>query len=182
MPSPLSSRRRFLAQAGAAALVARPSINAALRPAQPLGHVVGDPFSEAAGAKVLAEGGNAVDALVVAALVGAVTQPHQTGIGGYAAHGVVAMDGGRRIVVIDANTAAPAAATADMFRPDANGQVPGRRNHHGWLSAGVPGVMAGLHLALKEFGTLRFSDALKPAIGLTAEGVTVTPALADHAG
>ena len=178
MPSLPSSRRRFLAQAGAAALVARPAVRAALRPAQPLGHVVGDPFSELAGAKVLADGGNAVDALVVAALVGAVTQPHQTGIGGYAAHGIVAMDGGRRIVVIDANTAAPAAATADIFRPDAKRQVPGRRNHHGWLAAGVPGVMAGLHLALKEFGTLRFSDALKPAIALTADGVTVTPALA----
>ncbi|MCE2862939.1 MAG: gamma-glutamyltransferase [Opitutaceae bacterium] len=182
MPSSLSSRRRFLAQAGAAALVARPSVQAALRPAQPHGHVVGDAFSELAGAKVLADGGNAVDALVVAALVGAVTQPHQTGVGGYAAHGIVAMDGGRRIVVIDANTTAPAAATADMFRPDAKGQVVGRRNHHGWLSAGVPGVMAGLHLALKEFGTLRFSDALQPAIALTAGGVTVTPALAGILG
>ena len=181
-PSLFSSRRRFLAQAGAAALISRSSVRAALRPAQPHGHVVGDPFAEAAGGKVLADGGNAVDALVVAALVGAVTQPHQTGIGGYAAHGIVAMDGGRRIVVIDANTAAPAAATADMFRLDAKGQVPGRRNHHGWLSAGVPGVMAGLHLALKEFGTMRFSDALKPAIGLTAEGVTVTPALAGILG
>ncbi|MFM7750077.1 MAG: gamma-glutamyltransferase family protein [Opitutaceae bacterium] len=182
IPPSFSSRRRFLAQAGAAALVSHPSVRAALRPAQPHGHVVGDPFAEIAGAKVLAEGGNAVDALVVAALVGAVTQPHQTGIGGYAAHGMVAMDGGRRVVAIDANTAAPVAATADMFRPDAKGQVPGRRNHHGWLSAGVPGVMAGLHLALKEFGTLRFSDALQPAIALTADGVTVTPALAGILG
>jgi gamma-glutamyltranspeptidase/glutathione hydrolase len=176
------SRRRFIVRAGAAALAAGPFVRAALRPSHPNGQVVGDPFAEAAGARVLAEGGNAVDALVVAALVGAVTQPHQTGIGGYAAHGIVAVDGGRRVVAIDANTAAPAAATADMFRPDASGNVPGRRNHHGWLAAGVPGVMAGLALALREFGTLRLSDALRPAIALTAEGVTVTPALAGILG
>ena len=182
IPSPAFSRRRFIVRTGAAALAAAPGVRAALRPARPGGQVVGDPFAEAAGARVLAEGGNAVDALVVAALVGAVTQPHQTGIGGYAAHGIFAVDGGRRIVVIDANTAAPAAATADMFRPDAAGKVPGRRNHHGWLAAGVPGVMAGLHLALKEFGTLRLSDALRPAIALTSDGVTVTPALAGILG
>lgn len=177
-PMSVSSRRRFLARAGVGTLLASSSVRAAPESAQPHGHVVGDPFSEVEAAAVLANGGNAVDAVVVAALVGAVTQPHQTGIGGYAAHGIVAMDGGRRVVAIDANGPAPAAATADMFRPDAQGRVPGGRNLHGWLSVGVPGVMAGLHLMLEKFGTLRFSDALQPAIALTANGVTVTPALA----
>ena len=59
------SRRRFIVRAGAAALAAGPFVRAALRPSHPNGQVVGDPFAEAAGARVLAEGGNAVDALVV---------------------------------------------------------------------------------------------------------------------
>lgn len=181
MKTPRLTRRRFLQGTGAAwsaALVSPMWVRAALRPASERGHVVGEPGIEDVGARILAQGGNAVDALVATALVGAVTQPHQTGIGGYGAHGVFAFDGGKRIAALDANSVAPAAFTADIFKPDANGQVPDRRNHHGWLAAGVPGVIAGLKLALDQFGTMRFSDVLQPAIGLTRDGFVVTPTLA----
>lgn len=181
MKIPPLTRRRFLQGTGAvcaAALVSPVWVRAALRPASELGYVVGEPGLEDVGARILAQGGNAVDALVATALVGAVTQPHQTGIGGYGAHGVFAFDGGKRIAALDANSIAPAAFTADIFKPDASGQVPGRKNQHGWLAAGVPGVIAGLKLALDRFGTMRFSDVLQPAIGRTRDGFVVTPALA----
>lgn len=169
---PAVHRRTFLATA----LVA-PWVRAEVRPATTVGTVVGEPSVERIGAEILAQGGNAVDALVATALAGAVTQPHQTGIGGYGAHGVFAFDGGKRIAAIDANSVAPAAFTTDIFQPNARGEVP-ERNRHGWLAAGVPGVIAGLKLALDEFGSLPFSAVLAPAIRLVRDGFAVSPSLA----
>lgn len=171
------SRRHFLAQTGGM-LAASSWVRAELRSASENGHVVGEPVVEGIGAKILADGGNAVDALIATALAGAITQPHQTGIGGYATHGMFAMDGGRRIAALDANTMAPAAFTKDIFKPDAQGRVPDARNYHGWLSTGVPGVIAGLKLALDEFGTMSFGDVLAPAIRLAREGFQLPASLA----
>lgn len=174
------SRRRFIARSSGfvAASLSPAWVRADLRPASEIGYVVGEPVVEGIGAKILADGGNAVDALIATALAGAITQPHQTGIGGYATHGMFAMDGGKRIAALDANTVAPAAFTKDIFKPDAKGEVPGRKNYHGWLSTGVPGVIAGLKRALDEFGTMSFADVLQPAIKLTREGFTLPAALA----
>jgi gamma-glutamyltranspeptidase/glutathione hydrolase len=171
------SRRRFLAQTGGM-LAASSWVRADLRPASENGFVVGEPVVEGIGAKILADGGNAVDALIATALAGAITQPHQTGIGGYATHGMFAMDGGKRIAALDANTMAPAAFTKDIFKPDAQGRVPEARNYHGWLSTGVPGVIAGLKLALDEFGTMSFGEVLAPAIRLARDGFPLHASLA----
>ncbi len=147
----------------------------ALRPESANGYVVGEPSVESIGAKILADGGNAFDALVATALAGAVTQPHQTGIGGYAAHAMIAHDGGRKITALDANSTAPAAMREDIFRPGADGKVPGRVNDHGWLAAGVPGLIAGMHLVAKRFGTRPFSEALQPSIKLLRDGFPFAP-------
>jgi gamma-glutamyltranspeptidase / glutathione hydrolase len=149
-------------------------VKGATRPESPDGYVVGEPAVESVGAKILADGGNAFDALVATALAGAVTQLHQTGIGGYASHGIFSLDGGRRIIALDANSTAPAAMREDIFKPDSNGKVPGLINEHGWLATGVPGVIAGLKLVLDKFGTRSFSDVLQPAIRLTREGFRVS--------
>lgn len=162
----------------AASLAPAPWVRAELRPSREIGYVVGEPVVEGIGAKILADGGNAADALIATALAGAITQPHQTGIGGYGSHGVFAMDGGQRIAALDANTVAPAAFTKDIFKPNAKGAVPEARNDHGWLAAGVPGVIAGLKLALDEFGTMPFAAVLEPAIRLAREGFPLPASLA----
>ncbi|MFO1482497.1 MAG: gamma-glutamyltransferase [Verrucomicrobiaceae bacterium] len=167
------SRRRFLAQTSGM-LAASSWVRAELRSPSEIGYVVGEPVVEDIGAKILADGGNAVDALIATALAGAITQPHQTGIGGYGSCGIFAMDGGKRIAAIDSNTIAPAAFTKDVFKLDAKGRVPNRKNEHGWLATGVPGVIAGLKLALDEFGTMSFADVLAPSIKLTRDGFRVT--------
>ena len=169
-----TTRRGFLA-----ASFVTPWVRAELRPQRETGCVVGEAMVEEIGAQILAEGGNAVDALVGTALAGAVTQPHQTGIGGYGAHGVFAMAGTGRVAALDANTVAPMAFTSEIFKPGADGKVPGRKNEHGWLAAGVPGVIAGLKLALDEFGTMPFSKVLAPAIRFARDGVPVGKPLAD---
>ena len=143
------------------------------------GFVVGQPGAEEFGNQVLADGGNAFDAIVAAALAGAVTQPHQTGVGGYCMHGTFAVNGGRRIVCIDANSTAPAAMTPDIFKPGADGKVRDRINEYGWIAAGVPGLMAGMALLIEKFGSRPFSAALEPATRLVRDGFQLSPSSAN---
>jgi gamma-glutamyltranspeptidase/glutathione hydrolase len=167
-------RRAFLAATGglAAAWVA-PAQDAA----PPTGLVTGHPDAAAAGTAVLAAGGNAVDAAVAAALVAGVVALPLTGIGGYGGHLVLARPDGTT-AAIDFNTTAPAAATPDMFRADAAGRVAGNAHLHGWLSAGVPGVLAGLQLALDEHGTKPFTELVRPAVRKARDGFPVTRGVA----
>jgi len=118
----------------------------------------------------LAGGGNAIDAAVAAALTAAIVAPHQTGIGGYGGHMSLYTAKSNKITAIDFNSHAPVAATPDMFPLDAAGKVVGRKNMYGWLAAGVPGILAGLHLALTKYGTKSFREIVQPAIGLAREG------------
>ncbi|MBN9523884.1 gamma-glutamyltransferase, partial [bacterium] len=162
-------RRAFLAASAALA-------GAWAAPAQdavPTGLVTGQSDGAAAGNAVLAAGGNAVDAAVAAALVAGVAALPLTGIGGYGGHLVLARPDGTT-AAIDFNTTAPAAATAEMFRADATGRVEGNAHLHGWLSAGVPGVLAGLQLALDRFGTKRFPELVAPAARRARDGFPVT--------
>ena len=177
MPVQRIPRRRALRLA--ATVVAAPFVlRAAPKPAQPHGVLSGEPTAEKVAARVLADGGNFVDALVAGALAGAVAAPHQTGIGGYGASLILARADGKQILAIDANTAAPAAVRPDLFKPDAKGVVPGQANEFGWLAAGVPGILAGLQLALDRQGTRPFRELVAPAIQVAREGFKVSDGMA----
>ncbi len=179
-PAPLSRRAALKLTARlTAASIAFPSVlRAATAPAYPHGVVRGEPTADKIGAEVLASGGNAVDALVAAALAAAVCSPAMTGIGGYGAAIMIASADGKKVVAIDANSTAPAAARPAMFPVDAKGNVPGRVNEVGWLAAGVPGILAGLQLALDRHGTRSFRDSVQPAIALARDGFPLTAAVA----
>lgn len=139
----------------------------------PHGAIIGEAHGAAAGMKVLADGGNAIDAVVAAALVSCIASPAKCGIGGYGGHATIALAGGKKIVSIDFNTTAPAAAREDMYPLDAKGAVKGRVNFHGWLAAGVPGTLAGLQLALDRYGTKSFRELVQPAIAMARKGAPV---------
>ena len=177
MPVQQIPRRRAL-QLTATAVAAPFVLRAAAPPAHPHGVLSGEPTAEKVAARVLADGGNFVDALVAGALAGAVAAPHQTGIGGYGASLILARADGKQILAIDANTAAPAAARSDLFKPDAKGVVPGQANEFGWLAAGVPGILAGLQLALDRHGTRPFRELVAPAIHIAREGFKVSETMA----
>ena len=113
-------------------------------PASPFGVVVGQTTGAEVGNEVLANGGNAVDAAVAAALAACVASPNNCGIGGYGGHMTLALAGGRKVTSIDFNTMAPAAAHADMYPLDDKGEGKGRVNFYGWLASDVPGTIAGL--------------------------------------
>src|SRR5581483_1341724 len=112
------------------------------------------------------------------ALVAAVVGPQHCGVGGYGGHMTIATGDGSKVAAIDFNTAAPAAATPDMFTPDAQGRVPGQVNFYGWKAAGVPGPLAGMQLALDHFGTKKFAEVAAPAIRYARDGFPVSTNLA----
>jgi gamma-glutamyltranspeptidase/glutathione hydrolase len=132
------------------------------------GFVIGQPEAARVGHEMLEAGGNAVDAAIAAGLAAGVAAIPACGIGGYGGHMVMAVAG--RVTAIDFNTAAPHAARPDMFALDENGAVRDGRNSRGWLSAGVPGTLAGLQLAADRYATQPFSKLMQPAIRLARDG------------
>jgi gamma-glutamyltranspeptidase/glutathione hydrolase len=140
-----------------------------------------DPRSAAAGARVLAAGGNAVDAAVAAALAIGVVEPNMSGLGG-AAWITVWPGDGSSCAVVDGTGRAPAAARPDMFELDDGGDPAGLygwpkvlddANIRGARATYVPGAVAALCLALDTFGRLPRAQVFEPAIELAAEGIEV---------
>lgn len=147
-------------------------------PADSPGAIAGEPRGEQAGRQVLANGGNAVDALVAAALTAMASSPHQTGPGGYGGVMLIVPSDHRAPIAIDYNGPAPQALQKDTFKPGPDGKVPGQINERGWLASGVPGILAGLQLALDRYGTRKFGDLAQPAITLARDGFELDSRLA----
>jgi gamma-glutamyltranspeptidase/glutathione hydrolase len=129
-----------------------------------------------AGAAMLRQGGNAIDAAVAVGYAEAVTNPCCGNIGGGGFMVAHLADG--RNVFLNFRETAPHAATANMYL-DARGQpIPGA-SLIGWRSAGVPGTVLGLDTALSRYGTLSRKAVMAPAIRLAREGFILTRADTD---
>jgi gamma-glutamyltranspeptidase / glutathione hydrolase len=134
-----------------------------------------------AGAQMLEEGGNAVDAVVAAAFTGHVVEPANCGLGGYG-HMALFLAETRQLVSVDHSVRAPAAARPDMFEVDSSqpttyyGWPPtvDRQNEWGAISMAVPGGVSGLCAAHERWGRLPLGQALEPAIEAAENGVDVT--------
>ena len=128
------------------------------------------------GAQVLADGGNAVDAAVAVGFALAVTLPRAGNLGGggfMLVHDAAADE----TVAIDYREAAPRRASRDMFL-DEDGNVDQERARFSHLSAGVPGTVAGLWRAHRDYGKLPWKRVVEPAIRLARDGFEVTYDLA----
>ena len=68
---------------------------------------------------------------------------------------------------------APAQATRDMFL-DEKGNAVAERSRMGPLAAGVPGAVAGLLHAHKQYGRLPLAKVIAPAIALARDGFDVS--------
>jgi len=145
----------------------------------------GDPAESDAGVRILAEGGNAVDAVVAAAFTGFVVEPANCGLGGYG-HLAIFLASSGELVTVDHSPRAPRHARPDMFELDEKQprlhygwpRVAGARNEHGHLAAGVPGAVAGLCAAHERWGRLPLAQVLAPAIEAAQAGIEVTWGLA----
>ena len=117
-----------------------------------------------AGAFILDQGGNAVDAAVATALAAGVVQPAGSGLGGGGFAVVVPFEG--EATILDFREVAPAAATRDMY---ANAADP-KASSKGGLSIAVPGEPMGLVALHARFGRLPLARVVKPAAELASRG------------
>lgn len=147
-------------------------------------HIVApQPEAAEAGALVLRDGGNAVDAAVACALVQTVCDPQMCGIGGFGTMQIYLPE--RKVhVCVDFHAVAPSACTADMWEAALEAEtwdgfgfiIDGKWNEIGHQSVAVPGTMLGLYEAATEFGTLPWARLVQPAIDVADKGAKVTPA------
>lgn len=120
-----------------------------------------------AGNKILAQGGNAIDATVATAFALAVTLPSAGNVGGGGFIVYHGNDGEK--TTFNFREKAPMAATLEMFLGE-DGRIKNNSNHEGLLSVGVPGTVAGLYKAHQSKGSLPWETLLEPAIKLAEEG------------
>jgi gamma-glutamyltranspeptidase/glutathione hydrolase len=126
------------------------------------------------GADVLRDGGNAVDATVATAFALAATFPFAGNIGGGGF--MIVRTGSGEAAAYDFRETAPARASPTMFLRD--GRYDARLHHDSHIAVGVPGTVAGLHLAWREHGTLTWERLLRPAVALARDGFVVSDGLA----
>ncbi len=136
----------------------------------------GHPITAEAGVRVLANGGNAVDACVAAAFAAFVAEPPLTGPagGGFL---LAYVDG--KPLLLDCFFAVPSHPLAEMDEividfGDASTQL----FHVGEASVAVPGLILGLEEAHGRFGRLAWAELVEPAIALARTGLDVNEAQA----
>ncbi len=133
----------------------------------------GHPLTARAGARVLREGGNAVDAAVAAMLVSFVAEPLLTGLGagGY----LMVAGGGWEPALLDFFVEAPARATdgsaAELRAIDVSFGDAAQVFHIGPASCGVYGTPAGVCEAVARWGTVALAELAAPAAALARAGV-----------
>jgi gamma-glutamyltranspeptidase/glutathione hydrolase len=126
------------------------------------------------GADAMRDGGTAIDAVVATAFALAVVHPTAGNIGGGGF--MVYRPASGEPVTYDFREKAPAAASPTMWLQD--GKYSAERHHDSYLAVGVPGTVAGLHLAWKEQGKLPWRRLVEPAVALARDGFVVTDGLA----
>lgn len=119
----------------------------------------GRTFTADAGARMMAAGGNAVDAGVASIFAAAVTEISHFGLGGEAPI-IIYSARDKRVVVINGQGSAPKAANPQLFA--GKDTIPG----NGPLGATVPAAVDSASIALAKYGTKTLSEVLQPAIEL----------------
>jgi gamma-glutamyltranspeptidase / glutathione hydrolase len=136
----------------------------------------GHPLTAEAGARVLREGGNAVDAAVAAVLTSFVTESPLTGLG--AGGFMLVHDPEREDVLLDFFVEVPGRSRGGRrselepipvyFTPESP-QI----FNVGAASCGVPGTVAGVAAALERFGSVPLAELVREPARLARDGVEV---------
>jgi gamma-glutamyltranspeptidase/glutathione hydrolase len=126
------------------------------------------PLAAQAGARILEQGGSAVDAAVAANAVMGVVAPMMDGIGGDLFAIVYDAKTGK-LYGLNASGWAPAALSIDFLKSKGITTMP----QHGIQSVTVPGAVDGWSKLLERFGRKKLSEVLAPAIRYAEEGFPV---------
>jgi gamma-glutamyltranspeptidase/glutathione hydrolase len=134
----------------------------------------GHPVTAEAGARVLREGGNAVDAAIGAMLASWVAEPLLTGAG---AGGYLLVAGaGVEPVLLDFFVAAPGGdpdGRAELLAVEVDFGDAVQTFHAGAASCGAFGTPAGIEEAARRWGTVPLDRLAEPAARLAREGVAL---------
>ena len=144
--------------------------------------VAPQPEAVNAGADVLAQGGNAMDAVLACALVQGVVDPLMCGIGGFGIMHVYDPATKRQLVWTGMG-GCPAAATSDMWADIYLGEttdgfgfiVKDYLNEAGATAVSTPPILHLFQSAHRQFGQLGWADLFQPAIGVAKEGWLIRP-------
>ena len=124
-----------------------------------------------AGIQMLRDGGNAVDAAVATGFALAVVHPQAGNLGGGGF--LLLRNANGETHFIDFREKAPAAATENMYLDAQGNVIPDSSKDSsvvGYKSISVPGTVAGLVYAEKQYGKLSLEKVMAPAIKLARDG------------
>ena len=126
------------------------------------------PLAAQAGAQILAQGGNAVDAIVATNAVMGVVEPMMNGMGGDL-FAIVYDSKTGKLYGLNASGWSPKTLTPEFLRSKGITKMP----QHGINAVTVPGAVDGWTKLLTRFGTMKFNQVLAPAIRYAREGFPV---------
>jgi gamma-glutamyltranspeptidase/glutathione hydrolase len=126
------------------------------------------------GFQVIRNGGNAVDAAVATALAMAVTHPTAGNIGGGGF--IVYRSAAGDATTFDFREVAPTGSHPQMWL--VNDKYDTQLHHNSHRAVGVPGTVAGLHLAWKTHGSKPWKDLVEPSVQLARDGFEMSDGLA----
>lgn len=133
------------------------------------------PLATAAGVKILAQGGNAIDGAIATALAISVVQPYSAGLGGGGFALVFlneAQKEDQQVRALDFRERAPLAAGPDLYL-DTHGQVIPRASLDGYRAVATPGTIAGLAELHRQYGQLPWADLVQPALAYAEQGFII---------
>jgi gamma-glutamyltranspeptidase/glutathione hydrolase len=124
------------------------------------------PLASQAGIQMILQGGNAVDAIIAAAITLTVVEPISNGLGSDA---FAILWDGKKIIGLNASGRSPMAWTPEYFSKYKT--MPAL----GWDSVTVPGAVSAWVELWRKYGQLPFKELFKPAIKYARNGYLVSP-------
>jgi len=125
------------------------------------------------GYKILARGGNAVDAAVAMVSTLNVVEPHSAGLGGDA-FALIYLAKQNKIVGMNGSGKSPGRANISFFHEKGMKEIPSV----GILPVTVPGALHGWAEAVEKYGKLSLSEIFEDAINYAENGFPVTEVIA----
>jgi gamma-glutamyltranspeptidase/glutathione hydrolase len=142
------------------------------------------PLAAMAGARILMQGGNAIDAAVATAAALNVTYPANVGIGGDL-FAIIYIAKEKKIYQLNASGIAPSGETLAHLNAlgyqwnSANWGPGSGMPSGGILTVTTPGSLWGWQEVLDRFGTMNFKKVLQPAIDYAENGFPITEEIGD---